>query len=520
MNNKKNLIYLILFIAVCVRAWSFPDIPGGLNQDEASAGYDAWSIAHYGIDRNGTFLPSYHISWGSGASVLLSYLLVPLIWVFGLSVWVVRLPSSCLSLASVLVFYVLLKRLHNENTALFGAFFFSICPWHIMASRWALDCNLLPHMLLFSFTMLVCALQDNKPWQYALTGALFSLSVYAYSTVAFAMVVIVPGIILIILSKRNDGSKIKKAVSFLVPLLLLSIPIGCFYLVNIFDLPEIRSGIFTAPRLTQLRSVIDFPGFLSNAGSLLNLVIHQNDGLPWNQIEGFGITYKYMTPFALFGLFYLNRAAHPEHKASETALTDKAMSTAENQKYKWVMHLWMIASVLVGCVIHTNINRINMIWIPLIYFCVTGISILSSYFKQILPVTAVILGISFLSFTSAYFGEGYRSMIAGIFYDGYGEAAMYADSLGFPVADLSGVPYTNALFYLRPDPWDFHETVVYSDPHAEFRGVTRFNEWYYQDAPPDSVMIKPGIAPDSPHTKQFGNYYVETAISSRSSSSG
>ncbi len=519
LSNRKILVFLIMVIAVTVRIWNFPDIPGGLNQDEASSGYDAWSLAHYGIDRNGTFLPSYHISWGSGASVLLSYLLIPFIWVFGLTVWTLRLPSLLISITAVWVFYLLLRRLHNEKTALLGTFFFSICPWHIMASRWALDCNLLPGMLLFSFTMTVCALQDNKAWQYAAAGALFSLSVYAYSAAAFAMPVIVIGIVIIILSQKQDGYKIKKTALFLIPLILFSIPIGCFYLVNLFDLPQIRAGIFTAPKLTTFRSVIDVPGFVDNARSLLDLIIKQNDGLPWNQIEGFGVTYRYMAPFALMGIFYLNRLQDTAIP-SEAAGSEKYVPAADNHRCQWLMYIWLLSAVLVGCVINVNINRINIIWIPLIYFCVTGISVLARYFKQLLPIMTVVLGISFLSFSSAYFGEDYRNVIAGYFYEGYGEAAAYANSLGLPVADFSGVPYTNALFYSQPDPRHFHETVVYTDPNAEFRPVASFTKWYYQDAPPGSVMIKQGLAPDSQYTKQFGNYYVEHIISSRSSSSG
>lgn len=511
LRKKDNFIYIIMIIAVLVRIWDFPNLPGGLNQDEASAGYDAWSIAHFGIDRNGTFLPSYHISWGSGANVLLSYLLIPFIRIFGLAVWVVRLPSLLMGIAAVWVFYLLLKRLHNVKIALFGAFFFSICPWHIMASRWALESNLLPNMLLFSFTMLVCALQDNKMWQYALSGALFSLSVYAYSTVAFVMPLIVIGIAAIILLKKDDCNKIKiKKISFfLIPLAILSIPIGCFYLVNIFGLPEIHTGIFTAPKLTTWRSVIAPSDFINNARALLDLMIHQNDGLPWNQLDKFGVTYKYMTPFALFGFFYLNQLTDQETGADDT---DKTGMVIENNLYKWVMHIWMISAIIVGCLIQVNINRINIIWIPLVYFCITGIMVLSRYFKQIFPVMVVIIGISLVMFISAYFGEEYRTMISGYFYDGYGEAAVYADSLGHPVEDLSGVPYTNALFYTKPDPRHFVETVVYTDPNAEFRPVGRFAKWYYQDAPPNSVVIRQGIAPESEYVKQFGNYYVETLV--------
>ena len=53
---------LIFLLAAGLRLWAFGTVPGGLNQDEASIGYDAWSILHYGIDRNGIRLPVHLIA--------------------------------------------------------------------------------------------------------------------------------------------------------------------------------------------------------------------------------------------------------------------------------------------------------------------------------------------------------------------------------------------------------------------------------------------------------------------------
>ena len=58
MNSKIKLsekTYILLFWAIMVigisaRVWRFGSVPGGLNQDEAFAGYEAWSLLHYGID--------------------------------------------------------------------------------------------------------------------------------------------------------------------------------------------------------------------------------------------------------------------------------------------------------------------------------------------------------------------------------------------------------------------------------------------------------------------------------------
>ncbi|MBQ2937672.1 MAG: hypothetical protein IJE05_02155 [Clostridia bacterium] len=46
------LVLLILLIGMLIRIIGIADVPNALNCDEASAGYEAFSILNYGIDRN------------------------------------------------------------------------------------------------------------------------------------------------------------------------------------------------------------------------------------------------------------------------------------------------------------------------------------------------------------------------------------------------------------------------------------------------------------------------------------
>lgn len=50
--QKDILIILILIIGILIRIVGIVDMPNALNCDEASAGYEAFSILNYGIDRN------------------------------------------------------------------------------------------------------------------------------------------------------------------------------------------------------------------------------------------------------------------------------------------------------------------------------------------------------------------------------------------------------------------------------------------------------------------------------------
>ena len=50
--NKNKIIILIILIGIIIRIISLEEFPKGLNTDEASIGYEAYSIANYKIDRN------------------------------------------------------------------------------------------------------------------------------------------------------------------------------------------------------------------------------------------------------------------------------------------------------------------------------------------------------------------------------------------------------------------------------------------------------------------------------------
>lgn len=64
ITNKYNIILAIIFIiGILIRCAQISEYPNALNVDEASAGYEAFSILNTGHDRNGNFLPAYFIAW-------------------------------------------------------------------------------------------------------------------------------------------------------------------------------------------------------------------------------------------------------------------------------------------------------------------------------------------------------------------------------------------------------------------------------------------------------------------------
>jgi 4-amino-4-deoxy-L-arabinose transferase-like glycosyltransferase len=137
--KEELIIVFVLIIGSLVRLVAIGKIPNALNVDEASSGYDGYSLMKNGIDRGGNSYPVYLYAWGSGQSVLYSYLMIPILAITGLTEYGIRLPMALVGIISLYVFYYLLKQVfENKKIALVGTFFFAICPWHIMKSRWGM----------------------------------------------------------------------------------------------------------------------------------------------------------------------------------------------------------------------------------------------------------------------------------------------------------------------------------------------------------------------------------------------
>ena len=79
---KNYLVLFLIFTGFLIRLLMLKSLPYGLNQDEASSGYDAFALLAKGIDRNGVSFPVLFVSWGSGQNALMAYLAMPFIALF------------------------------------------------------------------------------------------------------------------------------------------------------------------------------------------------------------------------------------------------------------------------------------------------------------------------------------------------------------------------------------------------------------------------------------------------------
>jgi 4-amino-4-deoxy-L-arabinose transferase-like glycosyltransferase len=223
------LLWAVLVLGAVLRFAALGTVPGGLNSDEASSGVEALSILQTGADLWGNRLPVWFPAWGSGMNALYSYIAVPVVWLFGLSTVSLRAIGAVFGVLTLPVAYAATRLHFGRQAALMATFLLAVLPWHVMASRWALDSNLAPLFFTLGLYTLGRALGDGGRWPW-LAFLPWSVAIYAYPVVIYA---IVPASIAIVaFNWRPMLAAWKPWLGGIVIAKLVALPFGLFLLKN------------------------------------------------------------------------------------------------------------------------------------------------------------------------------------------------------------------------------------------------------------------------------------------------
>ena len=241
------LLAMAVFTAVFIRVYRFGLVPGGFNQDGAMAAVDAKALAEYGTDRFGMRLPVHLTAWGFGQmSALLSYLMVPFIRLFGLSPYTARLPLLLVSFAGLACLYGFVRDAFGKNAGLAVLWFAAVNPWHILQSRWALDCNLYSHFFMMGVFLLNRALLGRKRRRYLLASmVMFGLCMYCYGVSIYTMpVFLLASCVYLLAAKKISPAEVLLSSAVY---LLVAWPFIAVMAINFFQWDTIETPLFTLP---------------------------------------------------------------------------------------------------------------------------------------------------------------------------------------------------------------------------------------------------------------------------------
>lgn len=335
LKNKFTLLLIAIFgLALLLRLVLLGSFPVGFHIDEASLGYNGYSMLLTGKDEVGKLLPLYIDMFGDFRPSGYHFLTILPIAIFGLTEFATRFPAALFGALSVFpIFFLAYVITQNKKVAIVSALFLAITPWNFVLSRASGEAIVAIFFIMLGFALIILSFRTQKVI-YLLSGSLVaSLSFFFYHTPR----VFVPLLFLTLISMmlgvlRGYSKKFQiyvissfLAVSFLAVLLVFGISggTGRFTQVNIlksfetsFQLQQsiIQDSMGGVPRIISrpVHNKLTNIGymFVSNyveyfSGSFL----FTKGGLPnWYSIPKVGILHLVSLPFILYGMYMLIKA--------------------------------------------------------------------------------------------------------------------------------------------------------------------------------------------------------------------
>jgi len=452
------LLALVVALGTWVRVAHFPAIPPGLNQDEAASAYEAFSLAATGRDKWGNAWPAYFPSLGSGQSVLIAYLTVPVVKLFGLNIFTARLVELILGVGTLPLMAWCLRPA-GRFVALLATLTLAVAPWHFMLSRWGLDCNLVPFFMLLGCGLLARALYTSQRRWIVPSLLPFALALYAYGTTA----VVLPALLALVLAlgwrqvRARWGAWLLAAGLFAV----VALPFGIFFLENYLlhrNFAWTDHLFFATPMLIALRADQVSSAALTDilAANLRFLLSGCDDGSNYNLLPGYKVLLSTTLPLALLGAL-LGAWQLARRRGRVLATPAGAVLT--------VLAAWGLAALVLFFTIELNVNRFNHFYIPCIALAAWAVAAAVRNFQPSVPKSLVRAGV--LAWTLAaggvpvyhYFSDYPRGAIRGQFNTGLDEAFAALDGLWgtsqVRITDRMQLPYVYTLFYTRYPPAQF-----------------------------------------------------------------
>lgn len=276
MIKDKKFLFIIALIAIMIisvffRLWKLDSIPPGLYPDVAMNGNDALNTL-----KNSDFKVFYPDN--NGREGLFMWLIAFSFYIFGVSVWSIKVVAAFFGIFTVLGVYLLSKQIFKkisenyELIALLSAFFVAISFWHTLFSRLGFRAIMVPFFLVYGFYFLLKALDNALAKNYnkkkaiidlMLSGIAFGLGFYTYISYRFVVLLgaLILGIWFFIYKKKKSEKEFLKLSAWCVAsMIIVALPIGIYFLLNPGDFFGRAAGVSVLneknPLFSLLKSIV------------------------------------------------------------------------------------------------------------------------------------------------------------------------------------------------------------------------------------------------------------------------
>ncbi len=534
----------VVVYGLWMRLYLYPNLPAGVNQDGAMGATDAMALVRHGTDRLGTPWPAHLEAWGKGQmSALLTYLQAGCFALFGVSRLTMRLPLMVFSLLSLVVFWDFARRMLGKRYGWLALVLLLINPWHIIQSRWAIDCALFPHLFLFGCYCLLRG-YSRSGWYY---GAMvcFALAMYSYGIALYTVPFFLLAAVVVLLCLRRIRwweALVCAALYGFIALpffatMWLNYTGGDNYTLFGLTIQYFRQSQRSA-EIVLMRPDW-FEGFARNAQSLLNVLLFNVDGFIYLSLPESGAAYHFAIPLIVVGIAcgFADRITKkvpwltPQPPQAEKAGKEQD-PTAQTRWGLLLVLLWLLAAAW-ACLItdQVHLGRAAILMYPVILLIAYAIFRVGKAQKWLAALLVVIHLAGAAQFGFQYFAPQTQHTMGRYFYAGLVEAleasrgrdmeTLYVTQM-LPAENQYGIPEEVLIEYAHQlDPLYVQGMDYPVDAHG--RQWYSFSERYmlmdisdmYIDPNEEALYLiyedeRPLFAPADFTFEEFGDYILVT----------
>jgi len=498
-------LILVTIFGALLRLIQLVNYPPSLNWDEASIGYNAFSILKSGRDEWGVWYPLIFRAFGDYKLPGYIYILVPFIKLIGFTPLSVRLPSALAGILLIPTSFYLAKYFANSKVALVVATLVSISPWSVFLSRIALEANLSLLFICLGLIFLVYSLNHTR--NLFLSILFLGMSVWTYNSARVFVPLILSAFILLhhkyflkqATFKRYFASILLAAVIFIPMILQLSSTPGSARFRSVSILNEGAIAYLEERRnTTELpapigKALYNKPVYFVNSFArnylshfLPNFLFVDGGNHFQFSIQGQGVLYLALYPFYLIGIVIV------------------LFRSRNDSGYKY-LGLWLLLAPIAASVTRESPHALrSLVMLPAILITISCgiieslVSLKNNRHLQLIFASILFLFVTAEGFNSVHTYQSYTREYSWAWQYGYSEASELIksqyDSYDYIIMTKKyGEPH---IFLLSELQWD-------STQYNRDNSLIRYgqSDWFWVDRFDKFVFVNDWEMPDS--GKQF-----------------
>lgn len=536
-----HILLLILILAAFLRLWNLASLPGALSPDEASLGYNAYSILKTAKDEYGNTLPIIFKSFGDYKPGLYIYITLPFVALFGLNEWSVRLPSALSGVLIVYLIFLVAHKFYNRKSrflgmsfGVFAALVAATSPWLIFFSRGAWEANVALCLTLVGIYLFLKATQ--KPIYILFAILTFSLTLITYQGAKLSTAIVTT--ILLFTYWRDVVTLVRKNTKLVIISLAMALLVALPVLLSFSQGQTGRLKVFSV--FSYPRPEDYLKNFLDEAGVDKESFMYE---LYYSEAFNFkrGILGRWFNHFSGRFLFFEGDYQNPRHSAPNHGmllLPDIILLTfgvifiikSKNldRRVKTVILVWLLLAPLPAVLSRDQVQSVRALnsAVPMAFLAGAGIYYLLAIFnklrfKVLFFLALLIIGpVSFIYFLDAYYVHynkhnakylpyGYKEVINKIsFLQGKYKRIVFQQSYN--------QPYIYFLFYQKYDPATYQKQASLESGGIDVGLVKRLDNidfinfsWPYATGEKSTLLIGNDVAIPYDFSKDHYNQIYE-----------